>query len=137
MPTPEVIARATNAGNGVLSASLVDASALTTSDYRVSYNAGNYTVTRLADSTSSVFASLPQTVDGVLITLDSGTPADGDTYLLQPTRTAARTIGVALTDGGVARVEQVHERAVHRNRPLVPVRPRDEVASDGLLVGAG
>jgi len=98
-PVPEVLARATNAGNGVLSASLVDASALTTSDYRVSYNAGNYTVTRLADSTSSVFASLPQTVDGVLITLASGAPVDGDTFLVQPTRSIARNIGVALTDG--------------------------------------
>ncbi len=99
MPVPEVAARATNAGSGVLTASLVDAAALTTSDYRVSYNAGNYTVTRLADSTSSVFASLPQTVDGVRIALASGTPANGDTFLVQPTRSAAKNIGVALTDG--------------------------------------
>ena len=98
-PVAETFARTTNAGNGVLSAALVDASALTTSDYRVSYNAGNYTVTRLADSTSSVFASLPQTVDGVLITLASGVPADGDAFLVQPTRSIARNIAVALTDG--------------------------------------
>jgi flagellar hook-associated protein 1 FlgK len=98
-PVPEIFARTTNAGNGVLSAALVDASALTTSDYRVSYNAGNYTVTRLADSTASVFASLPQTVDGVLITLTAGAPADGDTFLVQPTRSIARNIAVALTDG--------------------------------------
>jgi flagellar hook-associated protein 1 FlgK len=94
-----VVARNGNTGTGILDATLVDASALTTSDYRIGYNAGNYTVTRLSDNTSTVYASLPQTVDGVRIALGSGTPANGDSYLLQPTRTAARDIAVRLVDG--------------------------------------
>ena len=99
VPSPVVLTRSTNAGNGVLSATLVSASALTTSDYQIRYNAGSYTVTRLSDATTSVFASLPQTVDGVSIALTSGAPANGDTFLLQPTRTGARDIRVALIDG--------------------------------------
>lgn len=97
--SPEVLGRSTNAGTASISASIVDATALTISDYRIAYSGGNYTVTRLSDLTSSTFASLPQTVDGVQITLDSGTPANGDSFLLQPTRGGARNIAVALVDG--------------------------------------
>ncbi len=99
LPTPGMIPRTGNAGSAVLAGEIVDASALTTSDYRISYSGGNYTVTRLSDSKVSVYASLPQTVDGVRLALDSGTPADGDSFLLQPTRSGARDIGVRLTDG--------------------------------------
>ncbi len=96
---PSVIVRANNAGNGVLSASYADPTALTTSDYRITYNAGSYTVLKLSDGTSAVYGSLPQTIDGVRISLASGTPANGDSFLLQPTRAGARDIGVAISNG--------------------------------------
>lgn len=99
LPKPGMVPATGNSGNGVLTGTIVDASALTTSDYRISYSGGSYTVTRLSDASVSVYASLPQTIDGVHLALDSGTPADGDTFLLQPTRTAARDIAVRLTDG--------------------------------------
>ncbi len=99
LPTPAVIARSGNSGSAVLDAAIVDASALTTSDYRIAYDAGNYTVTRLSDSSVSVYASLPQTIDGVRLSLGSGTPGNGDSFLLQPTRTGARDIAVRLVDG--------------------------------------
>lgn len=99
LPAPSVIARNGNGGNAVLTATLTDASALTTSDYRIVYSGGNYTVTRLSDSTATVYGSLPQTIDGVRVDLGSGVPADGDSFLLQPTRGGARDIGVRLVDG--------------------------------------
>ena len=99
VPTPTLIARTGNTGSGVLSAAVTNASALTTSDYRIVYNAGNYTVTRLSDATATVYASLPQTIDGVRVALASGTPANGDSFLLQPTRNGARDIAVRLVDG--------------------------------------
>src|SRR5205807_6913354 len=40
----------------------------------------------------------PQTVDGVAITLSSGTPAANDEFLIQPTRYAAQDIGVAISE---------------------------------------
>jgi flagellar hook-associated protein 1 FlgK len=96
---PTVIVRANNAGNAVLGASFVDASALTTSDYRITYNAGSYTVLKLADGTSTVYGSLPQTIDGVQVSLASGAPANGDSFLLAPTRLGARDIGLAIGSG--------------------------------------
>jgi len=97
---PTILAKLANTGNGVLDASIVDAGALTTSDYRVGYNAGTYTITRLTDGAQSSFAGLPQTVDGVRFALTSGTPANGDSFLVQPTRYGARDIAVAIADGG-------------------------------------
>ncbi|MGH8665657.1 MAG: FlgK family flagellar hook-associated protein, partial [Burkholderiales bacterium] len=99
LPTPGVIGRSGNSGSAVLDATIVDASALTTSDYRIAYNAGNYSVTRLSDSSVTVYASLPQTIDGVRVSLGSGTPGNGDSFLLQPTRTGARDLAVRLVDG--------------------------------------
>ena len=96
---PVVIQRANNAGTAVLAAAFSDASALTTSDYRITYNAGSYTVLRLSDQTTTTYATLPQTIDGVSVSIASGTPANGDSFLLAPTRAGARGIGLALTSG--------------------------------------
>jgi flagellar hook-associated protein 1 len=97
-PTPVVIGKSTNSGTAVMTASVSNAGALTTSDYRLSYTGANYSVTRLSDGTTTTYATLPQTVDGVTITLASGAAANGDSFLIQPTRDAARNIAVSLAD---------------------------------------
>lgn len=97
-PQPAVTARATNSGSAVIGAALADPSALTTSSYRLSYDGTNYRLTRLSDNVSTTYATLPQTVDGITFSLASGTAAAGDTFLVEPTRYAARDIAMALTD---------------------------------------
>jgi len=71
---------------------------VTASDYRLTYSGGNYTITRLSDDQRGTYATLPQTVDGIDIDIASGTILDGDGYLIQPTRYAARDIAVAIKD---------------------------------------
>ena len=97
-PQPAVTARATNTGDAVIGAVLADVPALTTSSYRLSYDGSDYRLTRLSDNTTTTYASLPQTVDGLTFSLDSGTAAAGDTFLIEPTRYAARDFAVALGD---------------------------------------
>lgn len=97
--TPDVIARSTNSGSAVVSASVSDATALTASDYRLSYTGTGYTVTRLADNTVTAYASLPQTIDGLSISLASGAAASGDSFLIEPTRSAARNMAMNITNG--------------------------------------
>ncbi len=97
-PQPAVTARASNTGNAVIGAALADASALTTSAYRLSYDGTDYRLTRLSDNTTTTYASLPQTVDGLTFTLASGAAAAGDTFLIEPTRYAVRNFSVALGD---------------------------------------
>ena len=72
--------------------------ALTTSDYQVSYDGSNYTLTRLSDNTSNVFAAFPQTVDGITFNLASGTALAGDLFLIRPTARGASGLSMAITD---------------------------------------
>ena len=96
---PQVLPSAANTGGATLSASIASTAALTTSDYRVRFDGANYAVTRLADGSTQTFAALPQTVDGVMISV-AGTPAAGDRYLVQPTRAGARDLAVVITETG-------------------------------------
>lgn len=98
LPVPETIAKSSNTGNAVISAAIADAGALTTSDYRLTYTGSNYNVTRLSDNVVTSYATLPQTVDGVVLTLASGSAAVGDSFLIRPTGNAARDINMAIVD---------------------------------------
>ena len=95
---PSVSASSHNTGSAVLAASFANTGALTTSDYQVEYTGANYVVTRLSDNTQTS-GPLPVTVDGVTLTLASGTPNAGDRFLLRPTVNGASGISVAIVDG--------------------------------------
>jgi flagellar hook-associated protein FlgK len=77
---------------------------LTGSDYRLTFVGGAtpYRLTRLADNQVQNFAALPQTVDGMTITVGTwtgaGAPAVNDSILIQPTRSGAGSIAVAFSD---------------------------------------
>ena len=94
-PAPKA---ATLVGTAQISATLANPGALTTSDYQLAYDGTNYTLTRLEDGTSTTYATLPQTVDGITIALVGGTPAAGDLYSIKPTRTAATDLALAISD---------------------------------------
>jgi len=99
LESPVVYANSGNASSASVTASISDAGALTTSDYRLQYDGSQYTLTRLSDNTATTFApaALPQTVDGVTINV-SKTPATGDSFLIRPTVNGASGIGVAISD---------------------------------------
>ncbi|MEK6663516.1 MAG: flagellar hook-associated protein FlgK [Pseudomonadota bacterium] len=105
--SPTIYANSGNSSSGaaLLTATLSSnaAGALTTSDYTLAYNSAssNYTLTQLSDGTATTIASsaLPATTSyGFTIALSSGTPTNGDKWLLLPTRFGARDISVATTD---------------------------------------
>jgi flagellar hook-associated protein 1 FlgK len=98
VPAPAVGVSSNNTGNGVVSAAITNVGALTNSDYTLSYNGTNYQLTRQSDNSVTTFASFPQTVDGVTLTLSSGTINAGDTYLISPTANGASGLSMATTD---------------------------------------
>lgn len=74
-------------------------SALTTSDYQLDYDGANYQLTRLSTNTLvGTFAGFPQTIEGMTLTLTAGAANAGDSFLIQPTRNAARDISVLVSD---------------------------------------
>ena len=117
-------AHSSNTGNASLAMEVLDTEALSTSDYRLERNGATYTLTRLSDSTQTVLAGFPTTpavVDGLAIRVGSGTIADGDRYLLQPTRFAASSIGMAIS-------------AVGDLAAALPVRATAALANTGSVV---
>lgn len=92
---------AINAGAGVLTGTLVDASNLTTSDYQVNYDGANYTVTRLSDGvgvfTGNAAALNSTPIDGFQLTI-AGVPNAGDSFQVRPTRNGAQDIGLLINN---------------------------------------
>lgn len=97
--TPRVIPNANNATtSGTPSVTIANVSGLTTSDYQLTFNGGtSYTLLRQSDNTTTTYASLPQTVDGMTIAAPAPVTV-GDTFLIRPTANGARDIAVATND---------------------------------------
>jgi len=98
IPAPAVSSSSNNTGTAVVSSQIVDARAITSSDYRLQYDGANYKITRLSDKTVQSFTSLPQTVDGLSFSQASGTMNAGDEFVIRPTQNAATLISLAITD---------------------------------------
>jgi flagellar hook-associated protein 1 FlgK len=106
---PQVIANSLNTGAGSVAANFVNATAgasggfytnLTNSDYRLTYDGTNYTLTRLSDNqawTNASIAGLSATVsptEGFNLS-SAGAINAGDSFTLSPTRYAARNIALS------------------------------------------
>jgi len=90
-----------------LSATIFDTTALTASDYQVEFpssGSSRFYVTRLSDGvqvTSGLYnGTLPTTVqfDGISLSLESGTFAAGDKFLVQPTKDMASFISLSVSN---------------------------------------
>lgn len=98
IPDPAVSSNSGNTGSAVINSKIVDARAITSSDYRLQYDGTNYKITRLSDKTVQSFTSLPQTVDGLSFSQVSGTMLAGDDFVIRPTQNAATTMSLVFTD---------------------------------------
>jgi flagellar hook-associated protein 1 FlgK len=84
-----------------ISASVSDATKLTTSDYKVDFDGTNYNVIRLSDNKKTIISPFPQTTPQTIDGLDfavSGAAAAGDNFLVRPTINGAAGLKLALTD---------------------------------------
>jgi flagellar hook-associated protein 1 FlgK len=84
-----------------ISATVSDATQLTTSDYKVDFDGTSYNVTRLSDNKKTVISPFPQTTPQTIDGLDfsvSGAAAAGDNFLVRPTINGAAGLKLALTD---------------------------------------
>ena len=139
--TAKVYANAGNASGAVPVLNISSVAALTTSDYKLSYNAGTYTLLRLSDNTATVLASPPLAqdpnnalapiVDGFSIDTSALAPNTNDNWLIQPTRYGARNIGAAVTDpNAVALASPVSTNVAATNTG-------DGSISSGVVTAAG
>lgn len=103
--SPNLIGYPTNTGTTNLTTTISDPSALSTSDYTLSFDGTNYTFTRLSDNTKTVKVAtdFPVTLDGVTYS-DGGSPAgaptmaSGNIYKIQPTANGAAAFSLLLSN---------------------------------------
>jgi len=94
----------TDAGTLSLTANYSNVTQLQASDYQLSVEGGNYTLTRLSDGTvvaqgsSASLATTPLTADGMTLNF-SAAPANGDVFTIAPVQYGAEDLSVALTQG--------------------------------------
>ncbi len=98
---PQAIASSKNTGSASATVSVTNVGALTTNDYVLSYKGGAYSLTNASTGAAVPFtgtgtAGDPLTADGISVVL-SGTPANGDSFLIQPTATAAGSFTATLS----------------------------------------
>jgi len=111
-------------------ATLVDASQLRASDYRVDYDGAQFTLTRLADGMRFAPQAAPVfTQDGLRIEIGNLPPAAGDRFLISPFAAAGRELAVALTHGA-----QV--AAANPVQTMVPASNLGSLAVEGIAVQA-
>jgi len=99
---PRVLPRIGNVGDAAVAAAVVDVAGLTASDYRMARTGSDYALTRLSDGAvidldALGFPGTAVTVDGLRLEVASGTMADGDSFVIQPTRAAATGLAVAIS----------------------------------------
>ncbi|MFK8029904.1 MAG: flagellar hook-associated protein FlgK [Gammaproteobacteria bacterium] len=127
---PAVVASLSNSGSGDVTAGIADVGALTGVDYNLSFSGGAYTLSR-ADTnepvtmTGSGTTADPFVADGVSFEV-SGTPAEGDSFLVRPTYNAAASLqNVLESPSGVAAAA-----------PLTTLAGIDNTGSGQIVAGA-
>ena len=99
--TPQVLGNQSNVSDASqIDVSVTDVSQLTGSNYRLERTGSNYTLTNLENNNSFILATFPggsETVDGITLDLNSGTIADGDSFLIRPVRSAAQDMELAVS----------------------------------------
>lgn len=101
--TVRVLPNANNAGLPEADVGVIisDVSELTTSDYRLERSGSAYSLIRLSDSHVTALSGFPAsavTVDGLTLTLDAGTIASGDSFLIRPTVNGASYFDIAISN---------------------------------------
>lgn len=101
IPDPAVYANQGNTGNASPSVSFADASQPTTSDYTLSYDGTNYTLTDRASGTVvGQSTSMPASIGGLDFSFADGTQMNaGDQFTVLPTRGALDGFALATSSG--------------------------------------
>lgn len=92
--SPSVLGSPANTGTANIAANVV------VSDYRISYDGTNYNITRLSDNTSTQAPDLPLVIDGIRLSLASGTPTAGDVFVIKPGESPADRVVKLQTGNG-------------------------------------
>jgi len=97
--SPAVASSSKNTGSATIGAAISDVSATTSSDYIMTYNGASWSLKTTSGQSVPLTTNPDGTysADGMTFSV-SGTAAAGDSFKIQPTRNAAGSLSVAMTD---------------------------------------
>jgi flagellar hook-associated protein 1 FlgK len=95
--TPLVAGHINNAGSAAPAVTITNPGALTPNEYRLGYDGTTWSLTRLSDNVAVTGAG-PLVMDGMSVSVTTGTPTAGDTFLLNPGRDASNNFALTLRD---------------------------------------
>ncbi|MEK6425099.1 MAG: flagellar hook-associated protein FlgK [Burkholderia gladioli] len=99
VPTPTTVSNLNNTGTATVSADFADATQPPTSDFTLSYDGTNYTLTnKTTGAVAGTSSSLPATIGGLKLSA-TGTMNAGDSFTIEPTRGALGSFALATTSG--------------------------------------
>ena len=96
---PLISGNVNNLGTAVVDADINDTSALTTDDYRISFNGAIYQLTNENTNQVTNLPAFPgggETVDGIRFSVSAGVMVAGDSFLIRPTHNGASAMGVQI-----------------------------------------
>ncbi len=96
--SPTVIASATNTGGITSTYDATNVGQLQPSDYQLSYNGTNYTLTQLSNGTSTTVTPTAGIITGPGFDINVNIIASGDSYLIRPNFNAAQNMSMVMTD---------------------------------------
>ncbi len=96
--SPNTIAAYTNTGTAKIDTTIVDGTALQSTTYSLEYDGANWNVSDGAGNALVTAGTLPISIDGVEISLTSGTLNAGDTFHVSPSLGAASRMAVVVKE---------------------------------------
>jgi flagellar hook-associated protein 1 len=100
-----VMSASTNSGSAAIGIAITDPGSVQASDYELSFDGSNYTLTRLSDRTaapgspySPALLAAGVQIDGMTVQLNAGTAVSGDRFLLQPVAGTAQLMQTVLVN---------------------------------------
>ncbi|MGR2855557.1 flagellar hook-associated protein FlgK [Erwinia sp. 1181_3] len=100
---PSVLQNAKNKGTAELTAEWDDTTKVQATDYKLTFNNGTWTATRLSDNTTATIDSTTTpgvlAFDGLKVT-PTGTPLSGDSFTVQPVKNVIANMAVEITSEG-------------------------------------
>ena len=132
---PTVLADRSNTGSGTLTASITNTDAFTPGNFIVAKTASGYEATNTATGQVTALGSGPTlSLDGMTLTV-SGTINTGDSFEVEPTVTAARTLTVTTTDPSAIAAASPYVATAGANLGNVTASAFSPAASGSLPAG--
>ena len=132
----QIFSATTNTGTATVTSDVTNVSALTTSDYSLTYDGTNWTLASDKGTTATVSNVAPVSLafEGITLSINGATAVAGDRFTIKPTLDGAKSINVVQTDPRlIAAAAPIRTSSSLSNLGTVNISAGSVTNSDSLL----